>query len=140
MPARFLCALLLGLAGAANAAPPAADHPILGTWEFEFQDRDCTETYRFYANGRTLDTSGEEVTESAYEISARPAGNGFYKLQSKITKGNGKKDCAGQLSKVGEGATNYVLFHRTGESFIMCKAANLEACFGPLQKVHGKPA
>ncbi len=129
-------------AAAARAAPPAAlaeDHPILGTWEFDFPDRNCTETYRFFPTGTTLDSSGEEVTESAFEISAKADARHFYKLTSKITKGNGKKDCDGQVSKLGVSSINYIMFHGSGESLIMCKSPTLEACFGPLLKAHGRP-
>lgn len=135
-----LCCAAVAAAYAAPPAPPAADHPILGTWNFDFPDRDCEETYRFYPAGTTLDTSGDEVTESVYEISAKPVANGFYKLVTKVVKGNGKKDCSGEITKVGEASTNYVVFHSTGESFIMCKGPTLQACFGPLVRAHGKLA
>jgi hypothetical protein len=127
----------------ASGEPPAAprpDHPLLGSWMFDFPDRDCSETYRFFPDGTTLDTSGDEVSESAYEISPKPVENGFYKLVSKITKDNGKKDCLGEITKVGETSTNYVIFRRGGESFVMCRTPSLDSCFGPLVRMQGKAA
>ena len=57
-----LCAAL-GLPKPAAAAPPA-DHPILGIWKLSLPDLGCLETYRFRADGTTLVTSAEEVSES----------------------------------------------------------------------------
>ena len=76
------CALLcaaLAIATPAAAAPPA-DHPILGIWKLSLPDLGCSETYRFRADGTTLVTSAEEVSESEYRIPDKPSAKGFYRL------------------------------------------------------------
>ena len=46
--------------------------------------------------------------------------SGFYKWTDKLVKDNGKKDCSGEITEVGQTATNYVQFHPSGNIFIMC--------------------
>src|SRR5581483_3333468 len=80
---------LLGLAASgAVAAPVSHDHPVLGTWTFVLPDGSCEETYRFRSDGSTVVTSGEEVAESTYEISAKPSASGYYKWVDTIVKDN----------------------------------------------------
>lgn len=81
---RTLTGVLLSvamLAPQALAAPPPADHPILGIWRFTLPDGSCSEIYRFRADGTTLVTSAEEVSESTFNIPAQPSASGFYKLE-----------------------------------------------------------
>lgn len=111
------------------------DHPILGTWVFALPGQNCSETYRFFPNGTSRVTSGEEEAESEYEISAQPGVNGFYRLVDTVTKDNGKKDCMGQVTPAGDKATNYIRFHPSGNAFVMCQAESLDTCFGPLNRV-----
>ena len=108
--------LVLALAAftmAVQAAPPhptAKDHPIIGRWVISLPDGSCSETYTFRPDGTTLVTSGEEVAESVFEISAKPSASGFYKWTDKLVKDNGKKDCSGQITDVGRKTTNYIRF------------------------------
>jgi len=115
-----------------------ADHPIVGTWRFTVPDGSCAETYRFRTDGTSLVTSGEEVAESKFEIAKSPTRAGFYKWVDTIVKDNGKKDCSGQITDVGRKTTNYIRFDPSGQRFIVCRAENLEACFGPLRRVGGE--
>jgi len=128
------------LAGAAvsQASEVSADHPIVGTWRFTLPDGSCDETYRFRTDGTSVVTSGDEVAESEYRIAARPSGNGFYEWVDTIVKDNGKQDCAGQITDVGRKTTNYIRFDAAGQRFIVCRAENLQACFGPLRRVGGE--
>ena len=138
---RWLPGLLLSLAlfpNAARAAPPAPNHPILGVWKLTLADGRCSETYRFRGDGTTLVTSAHEVSESEFAIPSKPSEKGFYKLEDKIVKDNGKQDCSGEIMKVGTRATNFVLFHPSGEIFLMCATESMETCIGPFERVRGE--
>ncbi|WP_229425137.1 MULTISPECIES: hypothetical protein [unclassified Massilia] len=140
---RVLAGLLLSLIAVlqpALAAPPApaASHPILGIWKLSLPDLRCSETYRFRGDGTTLVTSAEEVSESEYRIPDKPSARGFYKLEDRIVKDNGKKDCAGEIMKVGTQATNFVRFHPSGALFLMCSDETMQACIGPFERVEGE--
>ncbi len=126
------------LAPHAMAAPPAADHPILGIWRLTLPDGSCSEIYRFRGDGTTLVTSAEEVSQSEFTIPAKPSAKGFYKLQDRLVKDNGKKDCIGQIMKVGTTATHFVHFHPSGSLFVMCAAESLDACIGPFRRMQGQ--
>jgi hypothetical protein len=144
MPARVFAAvfslpLLLSILSPAQAAPPA-DHPILGIWKLSLPDLGCSETYRFRADGTTLVTSAEEVSESEYRIPAKPSAKGFYRLEDRIVKDNGKKDCSGVVMKVGTQATNFIRFHPSGAIFLMCADETMNTCIGPFERVQGEEA
>jgi hypothetical protein len=137
----FLAFSLAFIASLVNAEPPRspkANHPILGTWTFAVPGTGCQETYYMRPNGTTLVTSGEEVVESVYEIDEKPSPKGFFKTTDKVVKGNGKKDCSGEVTQVGQKATNYIRFHPSGDIMIMCRDESLNACFGPLRRAGGQ--
>jgi hypothetical protein len=136
----LLTALLVASlpAHAAPPAPPAPDHPVLGTWKFTLPGGKCSETYTIRPDGTTLVTSGEEVAESNYEISAQPSAQGYYKWTDIITKDNGKKDCSGEVMTLGHEATNYIKLHPSGEAIIVCREESLKACFGPMVRMRGQ--
>ncbi len=123
--------------GAPADPPPALDpaHPILGTWKFVLADGICAETYHFRRDGTTVVTSGAEVSESVFEISAAPSARGFYKLVDRITRHNGKKDCTGETLKVGQQATTFIRIHPSGNLLIFCESESLDACIGPLNRI-----
>jgi hypothetical protein len=123
---------------AAVAKPPAANHPIIGVWRLAVADGRCSETYRFRGDGTSLVTSAHEVSESEFAIPASPSEKGFYKLEDKITKDNGKQDCSGAVMVVGTKATNFLRFHPSGEIFLMCASESMEACIGPFERVRGE--
>jgi hypothetical protein len=138
---RTLTAVVLSLAVLATpafAAPPDASHPILGIWKLTLPDGSCSEIYRFRGDGTSLVTSAQEVSESEYIIPAEPSANGFYRLDDKITKDNGKPDCSGGIGKIGSKVTFFVHFHPSKSLFVMCKAESLEACIGPFRRLHGQ--
>lgn len=138
----FLLVSFLASAPLASAAPPAPapSHPILGIWKLSLPSLGCSETYRFRGDGTTLVTSAEEVSESEYRIPDKPSDKGFYKLEDRIVKDNGKKDCSGAIMKVGTQATNFVRFHPSGGLFLMCTDESMEACIGPFERVEGEEA
>ena len=133
---------VLPLAQAAPPAPvaPIPNHPILGIWRLALPELHCVETYRFRGDGTTLVTSKEEISESEYRIPDKPSAKGFYKLEDRIVKDNGKKDCSGEIMKVGTQATNFLRFHPSGALFLMCSDETMEACIGPFERVEGEEA
>jgi hypothetical protein len=126
------------LAPFAWSAPPAADHPILGIWKLTLPDGSCSEVYRFRGDGTTLVTSAEEISQSEFNIPAKPSAKGFYKLEDRLVKDNGKKDCVGQIMKAGATATHFIHFHPSGSLFVMCVAESLDACIGPFRRMQGQ--
>lgn len=137
--ASLLLLSLLGAAAHAAAQPGlASDHPILGIWRLEVPDTDCLETYRFRGDGTTLVTSADEVSESAYTIPNQPTPQGYYRLQDRVTKDNGKPDCSGNVMKPDSKATHFVRFHPSGKLFLLCADESLEACIGPFHRVRGE--
>jgi hypothetical protein len=133
-----LVLVLAMLAPSIHAAePPPSHHPILGVWMLTYPDGSCSETYRFRGDGTTVVSSAEEVSVSEFSIPAEPSPNGFYKLDDKIVKDNGKEDCSGSIMKVGSEVTNFVTFHPSGALFLMCVNESLDACIGPFRRVIG---
>jgi hypothetical protein len=137
--ARALLLLAVPLLAAGQApppdGPPEAPHPLWGTWKFTLADGICAETYHFRRDGTTVVTSGAEVSESVYTISALPSAKGYYKLFDRITRGNGKKDCTGAVTAPGREATTYIRFHPTGTMLIFCESESLDNCIGPLARI-----
>lgn len=134
------CALAAAAAAATTAtaaAPLRSDHPIVGTWRFVLPDGSCHEVYRMRADGTALITSAAEVVETEFAIDDQPDENGFYKSRDKIVKDNGKHDCTGQVSQVGHSVASFILFHPSGDMFLMCLQRSMEACLGPFIRVKG---
>lgn len=130
----FLFCLCLALAAEAAPPPPAANHPIVGTWTIASPDRKCTETYQYLPNGTVKVVSGEGMSESAYSISPAPVTNGFYKYADEVTKDNGKKDCSGEFTHVGEKSISYMQFDPRNELLIVCQSPTDKECIGPLRR------
>lgn len=137
---RLLFAAAVLFSSVASAAGPAVapNHPIIGTWRFTVPDGSCAETYRFRGDGTSHVTSGEEVAETEFKVSAKPSGKGFYEWVDTIVKDNGKKDCAGQITDVGRTTTTFIQFDAAGQRFIVCRGESHDACFGPLRRVGGE--
>jgi hypothetical protein len=138
---RTLTGVVLSLAivaAQAVAAPPPSDHPILGIWRLTLPDGSCSEIYRFRGDGTTLVTSADEISQSEFTFHAKPSAKGFYRLDDRLVKDNGKKDCIGQIMKIGTTATHFVHFHPSGALFVMCAAESLDACIGPFRRLQGQ--
>lgn len=134
-----LLSLLAAAATLAQAAPPRANHPLLGLWKVTLPDGQCFETYHFKPDGRSLVTSAREVAESTYEVSDAPDSDGFYLLRDTIVRDNGQPDCMGEVMTVGHEAVNFLIFHRSGRQFLMCEQARLDSCIGPFVRQDGEP-
>jgi hypothetical protein len=123
----------LHAAGPSAAAPV---HPIVGTWSWVTFGGSCTETWQFRTNRTMLGTSGEEVAEKTYDITANPDAAGFYRLLETVVRQNDKKDCSGAtLEGPGERSTRYIQFSPQQDKLLVCRTAALSACFGPLKRV-----
>jgi hypothetical protein len=138
----FIAALWLAAAPSIGAgpasAPVAGTHPISGKWTWTLPGKACTETVQYRSGGKRLGTSGEEVTESEFQITPLPSLLGFYRLTETLTLTNGQRDCAGDLRTVGEeGVTRFIQFSPKLDQMIVCKEESLKACFGPLKRVPG---
>jgi hypothetical protein len=132
---KLLVVLALLLTGAiVHSDPVIPSHLIIGTWKHTLSKYNCSEVYTFRADGTVHATSGEEVAESAYEISESAGPNGFYKFVDTHTADNGKKDCTGHVTPVGLKSTQYMRFSRDGDSMMVCQAESFAACFGPLKR------
>ena len=118
-----------------TALPP--DHPLIGSWRLDLPKFNCFEIYDVREDGTTYVTSGAEVSESEFELSVTPSEQGYYKWVDKITKDNGKPDCAGGITELGHVATNFVLLHPSGEQFFMCQAEEIKHCIGPFVRQKG---
>lgn len=130
-----LAALLCGvtLLGAAEPAP----HPIVGNWAWTLPGKQCSETLKYRADGTRSGSSGEEVTQARYEVSAMPSLLGFYRLAETISESNGKRDCSGDLHEASaEPVTRFIQFSPKRDQFIVCQEEELRACFGPLKRVN----
>ncbi|MEO7401277.1 MAG: hypothetical protein ABIV07_11020, partial [Polaromonas sp.] len=122
---------------AADLPSPAAGapalHPLTGNWAWTLPGKQCSETLRYRADGTRSGSSGEEVTQGRYEISAMPSLLGFYRLAETVTQSNDKPDCAGDVHPAnGEPVTRFIQFSPRRDQFIVCKEEELKACFGPL--------
>ncbi len=133
---RLLSPCLAMLAVTAQAAPaaPSASHPLLGIWTLSIPQLGCSETYHFRGDGTTLVKSAAEVSESEFTVAEKPSAKGFYKLEDRIVKDNGKEDCSGEIMRIGTRATNYLRFHPSGARFVMCQNETMETCIGPFER------
>ena len=123
---------------ACQASPPAADHPLLGTWQLVLPVSKCVETYEYRADGTSHTVSAGEETDTVYEVSATPDAHGYYVLKDTIKKTNAKPDCSGQLTPTDKPVTLYLAPLRGG--FLMCFDPALISCIGPMMKVAPPPA
>jgi hypothetical protein len=137
LPRLFACLSLVATVSAAEAAP-SASHPLLGIWILAMPQLGCSETYHFRGDGTTLVKSADEVSESEFTVAEQPSARGFYRIEDRIVKDNGKQDCAGEIMKPGTRAINYIRFHPSGARFVMCRDETMEACIGPFERVPGQ--
>lgn len=141
--AGIVCAAAMALLAAiaafrAAAAEVPADHPFVGTWKFAIPQLDCTETYTFRRDGTALVRSAGEISETTYEIAAKPSARGFYKWDHTIVKTNGRKDCAGEVMEPGSTVSQFVFFHRSPDVFFICGDESGRNCIGPFIRQKGQ--
>jgi hypothetical protein len=129
------CTSLPALAQDLTRTPLPDRHPLIGAWRFDVPGTECHEVYTLRADGTTTVTSGEEVSESEFELDALPSAKGYYKWVDKIVKDNGKPDCMGSVMQVGHTATNFILLHPVRKEFLMCEKEEFATCFGPFKRL-----
>ncbi len=133
--AAFCTALALLAAGSASAQP-AQVHPLIGKWGWAVSGKKCAETLTYRPDGTRAGSSGEEVTEAAFEVTPVPSLLGFYRLTETVKSTNGKPDCSGDLHAAGsESTVKFIQLNPQKDFFIVCKAESLKACYGPLQRM-----
>ncbi len=116
--------------------PVAADHPLIGKWQWTRPVNQCTEVFEFRADGTAPVTSGDEKTDNTYTISSSADRNGFYQLNMKTLKDFGGKDCGDDSSDTtGQETTHYVLFEPQKTMHIVCAEPKVGRCYGPLNRV-----
>jgi hypothetical protein len=131
-----LCTLTFLAAAAAGEAPAQIVHPLVGTWSWSVFGGKCVETWQYRSDGVMLITSGEAVTEWSYQVSPQASVAGFYKVEQKSVRANGKKDCSGDSTQEpGTSGLTYLQLSPAKDRYIACRAESLAACFGPLQRV-----
>lgn len=133
-------ALMLCCIFSARAAEPLASaallHPLTASWSWTLPGKPCTEQLHYRADGTRLGSSGEETTQSRYEVAAIPSLLGFYRLTETVTDSNGQRDCSGDLHEAsGEPMTRFIQFSPKKDQLIVCREESLEACFGPLKRL-----
>lgn len=137
LPAALIGVLVVLAAGAAiGATPKPKPSPLIGIWRWSAPDG-CVETYQFRSDGTTHASSGEEVIEGRYRISATPTGSGAFQLTQRIVKTNGKPDCGGQVGRVGPEFTSFVYFEPSGARMFVCLDPRGARCIGPLGRLDG---
>ncbi len=139
MLSRIIFALSLLTCFAVNAAPKSPTNsvnPILGAWTWTREANNCFETYTYHADGTEQVSSGEEKSDSVYQISSSPSPQGFYKLTDKVVKDYGGKDCADDASdSTGQESSVFVVFHPEGDMYLVCQNESMDNCFGPLKRI-----
>ncbi|MDE3009969.1 MAG: hypothetical protein KGI67_03700 [Pseudomonadota bacterium] len=130
--------LLAGLAGAAGAAAGdlerstlPADHPLVGTWRIDLPQVGCHELYVLRADGTGSVSSGQEQGENEFQLAAEPDAAGFYKWVGRVTADNGKPDCMGNVTPVGDTSTTWIHLFGSGQHFLLCFEPTLRRCIGP---------
>lgn len=122
------------------STPVSSTHPLVGKWRFDIRHLNCFEEYDVRADGIRSAVSGEERNESVYFIPPYPDAAGFYRFTDKIVKNNGKPDCFGSFTPVGDIATTYIVFHRDENQFLLCLEPSFDKCVGPFVRTKGDDA
>lgn len=118
--------------------PLSPDHPLLGTWRVDLPNG-CFDEYVLRIDGIKLSRSAAEQEESVFEISERPSPKGFYRWADKVTKTNGKLDCVGMATPIGDVAVSFILLDGAKRSFLLCEAESRASCFLRFYKVERRP-
>ena len=130
----FIAAAIVFASASCLADSLPTDHPIVGTWEIRVPGTTCTETYEFRADGTKIAKSAEEVNESKFVISATPSSDGYYKLTDTVVSSNGKPDCSGQSTPVGDKVSVYLRFEEPN-AFSFCPHEAADRCIGPFKRI-----
>jgi len=103
--------------------PTAVAPSLAGLWVTYVGGRPdglCQETYRFFPDGHSEESSGAARTESRYEWAADVGADGFRPFTVRVLKHNGQRDCAGNLLPVGTDLKMMARIHPTGYWLEVC--------------------
>ena len=123
-PTLALLAAVTGIAGAGDVvkSPLPPSHPLTGSWVLVFPDPRCHEEYEFRDDGTRYATSGQQILVSDFSVSEYSGGKGHpYLWVDKIVSSNGKADCNGNDTPVGDVATNYIYMEVGNHRLWLCK-------------------
>jgi len=120
------------------AAAPLNGHPILGSWRISADGTECADITTFEPTGRRRTNSGEEVTESEFEISAEPDSKGYYRLVDTLREKNGRPGCSGDSAPIGHIAKVFIRFTNR-ESFSICQREDQASCFAGARRIQVAP-
>jgi hypothetical protein len=112
---------------------PAFVQSFVGTWTLSLTGATCRETIEFFADGTAHVVSGSEDSISGYAIAEIPKPAGSYVWFDWILKNNGKPDCLGNLTPVGDRAINYLLPIPSG-GYMLCSTADGHGCIGVMSR------
>jgi hypothetical protein len=115
--------------------PPAA-HPILGAWELSNPGGTCVEQETFGADGRHTDASREQRSVSTFDIGAEPTVKGYYLLRDTIVETNGKPDCEGVVTPVGDTVMLYIHFSGDLQSYSLCRTEDPDSCIATSRRAN----
>jgi len=120
-----LLTLLALLAG--NPVTGKDENPVLGDWEWNPTRGKCKEFHTYRDDGTATSKSGDEILEKTYNVS--DAGRGMFLVEMEITSSNGKNDCLGSSTAVGEKSRIYVMPLNDG-GYFTCAEPNGMSCYG----------
>lgn len=135
-PARLLrLATIAALIACAGKAAFGQQPNLVGTWEWARKKDGCAEQFVFRDNGTVSIRQGEKSTENTYLMAWAPEPNGRFRLTITTVKDHGGRDCD-EAAEDTTGRRNvvYMLFSQSGESMIMCKAAEGTDCTGLMRR------
>lgn len=135
-PALAALGFVIAVAAVPAQARDRTQHPLIGTWTWQPEGKHCTEVYEWRADRTGLVTSGEEVTETRFQVSKEPDKNGFYVFIDHVVKDNRGRDCAGsKKDDSGQTTTFYVQMSPDEDQIRICLKPSGAACFGPLMRM-----
>jgi hypothetical protein len=106
---------------------------FVGTWSLSLRGATCHETIEFLADGTAHVVSGSEDSVSGYAMAKLPKPDGSYVWFDWILKNNGRPDCLGHLTSVGDKAINYLLPIPSG-GYKLCSTADGHGCIGTMSR------
>jgi hypothetical protein len=126
-------AALILVSAVCFSQPRATVQSFVGTWTLSLRGTTCRETIEFLADGTAHVVSGSEDSISGYAIAEVPKRTGSYVWFDWILKNNGRPDCLGNLTPVGDKAINYLLPNPSG-GYMLCSTADGQECIGVMSR------
>jgi len=104
--------------------------PLLGKWVMVFPPLACHEQRDFKTNGTSESVSGQEQLESEWSLrEVRPGKVTYYEWTDRVLKTNGKQDCTGRITPIGDAVTRYLYINPITHLLEMCERPDPTTCF-----------